>query len=160
MAKSVFDKSGSYLVYEGSAKAKASVSGADARLLGETAIDARGLRGLGEASATRNLADALFEQFAPWMKRTLKVDAIGFEAMGFEVTLPAPMGPQEGLSPIAEFKKAAMAMDGVRSCVLVSQDGATGRVAFRVVYEKAKFPIGFLNALFIGNPGLGKLLAE
>lgn len=160
VSNALFDKSGSYLVFDGTVKANASVAGAEARLLGETTFDARGARGLGVPAACRNLADAMFEQLSPWMKRTLGPDAVGFEAVAFQVKFPGPVTGAADLAPVEAFKGAIKSMDGVRAFALAGQDVAQNAATFRVVYEKAKFPIGFVNALFTSHPELDKLLGD
>ena len=159
VSSSQFDKTGSYLVFDGTVKAKATVAGAEARLLGESAFDVRGTRGLGAPAANRNLADAMFEQLSPWIKRTLGPDAVGFEAAAFDVNLP-PAEVAADLSPVETFRRAITSMEGVRAFSLVGQDAASGTARFRVVYEKAKFPTGFLNALFTSHPELDRLLGD
>ena len=161
VSKSEFDKTGSYLVFDGSAKVSVSVvAGAKARLQGETAIDGRGMRGLGAAAANRNLAEALFEQLSPWLKRTFKADAVGFEAVAFTVYFPGSAESAADIAPIETFRRTITSMDGVRRFALAGQDHAANSATFRVVYEKGKFPIGFINTLFTTHPELERLLGD
>lgn len=148
-SRETFDHTGGWFVYDGTLKVKANVVGAEAKLLGETSIAGRGARGLGEIQADRNLADALGEQAEGWLRRTLKSDAVGFEALLFSVyTLDA--------ADAEKIRTAAAAMDGTRVATTESTDEANGWTTFRVVYEKAKFPGGFVAMLFAANPELLK----
>ena len=148
-SRETFDHTGGWFVYDGTLKIKANVPGAEARLLGETSIAGRGARGLGETQADRNLSDALGEQAMGWLKRTLKSDAVGFEALVFSVyTLDA--------AHAEKIRAAAAAMDGTRVATTEAADEANGWTTFRAVYEKAKFPGGFAAMLFAANPELFK----
>ena len=160
VSKSTFDLVDEYYRFEGTLKVKASVGGAEPKLLGEDCFDARGDRGFGKSRANANLAEAFFEQLSSWVKRTIKADVIGFEAVAFEVRFPGPVEGVADFAPIEAFRKTVMSMDGVRSCTLVGQDKVLNFATYRVAYEKAKFPTGFLNALFAAHPELDKLLGE
>lgn len=160
VASSTFDESGSYVVFEGTLRAKATLNGPEARLLGDTTIDERGLRGLGKFQADRNLADALATPFAEWLKRTVSHDVVGCEAVVLEVKFSKPLEAVEDVVRIEQFRAAAASLDGARSVTLVSQDNAAGTATYRAVYDKAKFPVGFLNALFTTHPELSEVLAR
>jgi len=148
-SRETFDKTAGWLVFDGSLKIKVNVCGAEARLLSETSISGRGARGLGETQADRNLADNLGEQAAGWIKRILKHDAIGFEAQVFSVrTTDAAVAEK--------IRATAAAMDGARGVTTESVHAAKGFTTFRAVYEKAKFPGGFTNALFAAHPDIVK----
>ena len=55
-----------------------------------------------------------------------------------------------------KIRTAAAAMDGTRVATTESTDEANGWTTFRAVYEKAKFPGGFVAMLFAANPELLK----
>ena len=55
------------------------------------------------------------------------------------------------LAPVDAINKAVSAMDGVRSVALTAQDSQKGTFTYRVVYEKAKYQDGFLNAAMVKN---------
>lgn len=147
LSKTTFDKTGGWFVYAGSLKLKASVCGATARLLGETSLAARGARGLGEPQADRNLADALGEQANGWLKRVLTGDLVGFEAAVFSVRTTDPAAAEK-------IRATAAALDGARAVTTENVDAAKGFTTFRAVYEKAKFPGGFVATLFAAPPDL------
>ena len=152
MTVTLFDQSGNYLVFDGEVKARVDVAGVQKSLVGETAVAARGVRGLGVVAADRNLGDALAEQVLPWLKRTLKPDAVAFEAVTFTLRRKAPVATGEDLAFLADVRQALSETEGVRTCALVEQDNARGTFVMRVVYEKAAFPLGFVNAFFASHP--------
>lgn len=147
--RETFDRTGGWSVFDGVLKIAVNVSGAEARLLGETSVAGRGARGLGDAQAERNLSDTLFEQASGWLRRTLRSDAVGFEALVFSVRT-------DDAAHAERIRAAAAAMDGVRAATTEASDAANGWTTFRAVYEKAKFPGGFVAMLFSANPELLK----
>ncbi len=68
--RETFDQSGGYIVFKGSASVRLASSVGDGVLYEKTFV-AKGSRGLGEAAAERNLADALDVQLLKWLDETL-----------------------------------------------------------------------------------------
>lgn len=68
--RETFDQSGGYLVYKGAVNVRLASSSGDG-VLYEKTFTAKGARGLGEAAAERNLADALDVQIVKWLDETL-----------------------------------------------------------------------------------------
>ena len=155
-----FDRSGNYIVLDAKVRMRATLHGPDARLLDDATFDVRGARGLGQSQAESNLSRAMMEPLAAWLKRSLSNDAVPCHAVAFEVEFGKPIETSEDVAAIERIRSAAAALDGARSVTLVSQDNATGTATFRAVYEKAKFPTGFINALISANPGLPLILAD
>ena len=135
-----FDESGQWIVYDGKTKASLRLHGADDRLVGETDIDARGLRGLGAAQAAKNLADALEAELSVWMKGRLRADLVRMEAV--DVQLPSDDSRQA-----EKVRRAAAAMEGVRSATLEMPDGRHAGYVLHAVYDKEAFPGGLAHAL-------------
>jgi len=116
--------------------------------------------GSGGREIGKRLADALSESLADWVRRTVRSDAVGCEAVVFEIKLPRPPQMAKDLAVVEKFRAAAASLEGVRTVELASQDNERGVIGYRVVYEKAKFPVGFVNALFTSHPELDGYLSE
>lgn len=153
-----FDRTGNYVVYDGSVKAVLAVKAGTPRELGATSIPARGKRGLGETQAHRNLAEEMEGQLGPWLKRELDADMVDFAAVRVRLVLADPIEMAGDFKAIDRFQKAFMDLDGVRSARLESQDNAAGVLEFDVAYERSKLPTGVVNALFAAHPELLKHL--
>jgi hypothetical protein len=69
--RETFDKSGEYLVFKGTARARLASMKGDG-VLYEKTFSAKGRRGLGEAAAARNLAEELSSQLTKWLGETLE----------------------------------------------------------------------------------------
>jgi hypothetical protein len=69
-SRRTFDRSGEYLVFNGEASVRLASCSGDG-VLYEKTFKAKGPRGLGEAAAERNFADALAGQIAKWLDETL-----------------------------------------------------------------------------------------
>jgi hypothetical protein len=150
----LFSELGNYRIYEGTLKARLELKGGEARTLGEASFPARGVRGLGEAQAHRNLADDMDAQLAGWLRRTLNPEAMEFTAARVGLTFAAPIETAEDFKAIETIQKGFEGLPGVRSAALFDQDNETGRVAWTIVYERAKLPTGPWNALLAANPAL------
>ena len=69
--RDTFDRSGSYLVFKGAANVRLASCVGDG-VLYEQPFTAKGMRGLGETEAERNLAAKLDEKLVKWLDDTLK----------------------------------------------------------------------------------------
>jgi hypothetical protein len=67
----MFDRSGEYYVYKGSAKARLSAVNGDG-ILYEQRFSVKGTRGLGKVQAQSNLAKSLGEDLKRWIAQTLE----------------------------------------------------------------------------------------
>lgn len=150
-AASVFDRAGNFVVFEGKTHVAVHVLGAEARLLGEKNFTAKGVRSLGEDKAVQSLAAALNESIKGWIGGVLKAELVKFEAVEFTLKRGAAVEAVSDLAPVDAIYKAVSAMDGVRSVALTAQDSQKGTFTYRVVYEKAKYQDGFLNAAMVKN---------
>jgi hypothetical protein len=150
----MYDRTGEYETHRGEAKATLEVRGAEGRVLGTQAFDAKGVPGEGPSAGARNLAYALEEQLGAWLKRSLDPSAIGFESTRLDFTLAGPTEKGADYQALAGLQKAIEGMTGVRHVRLLAQDTEAGTVSYRVTYEAAAFPGGLLNALFAAHPEL------
>lgn len=148
---SVFDQTGSWFVLEGTTHVSVQALGAEARLLGEKDFSAKGVRCLGEDKAVQSLAVAFEGQIQAWVSEVLKSEIVKFEALEFTLGTGDSVEAVADLAPVDAACKAIAAMDGVRSVVLTAQDNKKGTFTYRVVYEKAKYLDGFLNAALLKN---------
>jgi hypothetical protein len=69
--REMFDRSGEYYVYKGTAKARLSSVAGDG-VLYEQEFSAKGPRGLGKTQAQANLANVLGEELKRWLASTLE----------------------------------------------------------------------------------------
>lgn len=158
--RTVFDRSGGYAVFEGTVQVVVQVMGTERRLIGDRIFSSRGARGLGDLQADKNLAAAATPQLVDWLTKTLSPSAIGFEAVTFKLSLGCPVQEVGDLAAPEAIRRAGASLDGVRSVTLEAQDDAKGVFTYRAVYEKAKFPGGFLNQLLVKHPELEDAFAE
>ena len=158
--KSVFDKSGNWYLYDGTAHALVYRVPAESGLIAEKTFDAHGPRGLGERQAAKNVAAGLSGALVGWARESLTPTLVGLSAVTFELPLGAAVGSAEDLARPEAIRKTAAGMKGVRSAELVAQDNDKGRFSYRVVYETAAYPGGFFNALCLKCPDLFEALVD
>jgi hypothetical protein len=146
------DRTLDWWLFKGDATVALNAKGGAARLLGEASFAAQGARGRGEAQAHRNLADDMEAQVWGWLKRTLDPDAFPFSAVELAFQLADSVETSADYRAIDSIQKALAGLEGVRRATLSSQDNRTGRLAFRVVYDKELLPTGVWNALMAAHP--------
>ena len=139
--RETFDESGQWIVYDGTIKVRLHLRGADDRLVGETDIDARGLRGLGETQASRNLADVLEAELSVWMKGRLRADLVRMEALDLQLYSDSRQAE--------EIRKTVAAIPGVRCVMLDLPDAGHPAYVLHAVYDKEAFPGGLMHALLV-----------
>lgn len=149
-----YDQIGNYWIFEGSLKATLAVRGGEAHELGAKGTTVRGVRGLGEAQAHRNLADEMEAELGSWLKRTLETEALDFRSARLSLSLDGPIQLAEDYKAIDDIQKALAELPGVRSARVETQNNAKGTVEFVVVYEPAQTPAGVWNALWAAHPEL------
>ena len=155
-ATSTFDKTGSWFVLEGATKIDVKMAGDAARRLGTTEISARGARALGQPEAAKTLVAALDKEVSPWVKNVLTGAAVEVEAVEFVLERGETVEGAEDLAAAEAVRKALAGMPGVRGVVLTKQDNAKGVFVYRAVYEKAKYPGGFMNAAYVAHKNVFK----
>ena len=74
--RTVFDKTGTYLVLDGTVILSAEGRGAEKRLLGRQTLSARGTRGLGELAAEKNLVSGMAAETGKWLKENVSPAAL------------------------------------------------------------------------------------
>jgi len=147
VATTVFDKSGNYVVLEGTADA--SVTRAfDRQTVGHQTLTVRADRQLGEDVAARALGEKLGGAAAEWVTKTAASGVVDLAAV--DVTVRRPWRPFSG-SDVAAYAKLftdrVSAVPGVRSCRVVSQENADRTLVFRVLYFRQEIPEGILNRI-------------
>ena len=142
-----FDESGEWIVYDGTVKARLHFIGEAPRLLGETDIDARGARGLGEVQASRNLADALEEDLSAWVKDHLRAGLVRLEAVDLQLR-------SDDSRLAEEIRRVAAAMPGVRTATLEMLADGRPDYVLHAVYDKESFPGGLVHALLVKSAGM------
>ena len=148
------NRAGDFILLEGEVRACASVPARDNRVLGEEVFKNRGARALGESAALDEVAKVLAPKVADWASRTVTADSTGIRAQNVIVSY-AKAGVRRIPHLKTEFVHTVLSMQGVRSCVLVSETpppSSTG--TFRVVYEEGAFPAGLVNEIAEKNPSL------
>ena len=161
VSRTVYDKSGEYEVHEG--KVDVSVcrkARGGAVLAGKTSVEERGARKLGPASADKDLAGKLAGPVVEWLKKTLERGAPDVCAAELELRLAKPISTAADAATVDRFLQPFSLLDGVRFHKLAMRDDAGGRLRFFVVYDRSKFPGGFVPAYFAAAPELGDLLAK
>ena len=153
---SEFSKTGPFVVMEGSVRASARVEGAEQRLLGERAFSAKGSRSLGEAAAVQSLAGALDIQVRAWLNEVLKAGQLDVEGVEFTLDLGDAAESAADMAAAEAVRKAVAGMEGVRRATLAAQDTAKGTFTFQAVYERSRYPGGFLNAAYTRHAALFK----
>ena len=151
--RSTFDKSGSYLVYEGELRLQTKIKGTKPRFMAEKVVRGRGKRGLGEEAAERNLADKLAADAGAWARSSFSRESLGIKVVMVTLRMDEGVKSAKDLALQAAFCKAAEAEKGVRSVQVVRQNDSDGTFTFRVVFDEAQFSDGFLNTLMAKNPG-------
>ena len=147
-----FDKTGDWIVYDGTLRIRTTVTGTTPRFLADKTSHAKGERGLGEIEAEMNLAEKLTQGAAEWAKGSFKDDELGIRVEMVRLETGKAVKSAEDLELQGRFHDAAAAEKGVRSVRLVSQDAEKGEFVFRVVFDRELFTDGFLNALMLKNP--------
>jgi hypothetical protein len=142
----LFDRSGSYYLFNGSADAVTTRS-QDGRLIGKHRFEAKGKRTLDREPALRALSDDLARQVVPWAVETSRPQKAGLRAEELTVCFPV-LSTAGGRAEYAVlFAARVLKEPGVFSCVLKEEDRARRTQQFRVVYDEKRFPAGILNHL-------------
>lgn len=143
-----FDRSGNFLVYEGTVKA-AVRRVFDNKLLAQDVLSVKGERELGEEKALLSVSDAMAGCVAEWAGEAMKPARVGLAAC--DLSLARPMLTRYRLHDdeyarlvISELKKMS---DVVLDARIVSQDYAAHTLVVRVVYFPDRVPEGILNRI-------------
>lgn len=147
-----FDKSGDYVVYDGTLRMVARAAGSIPRFLGEKTVHGRGKRGLGEVEAEKKLADELAKGAGEWARGSFKDCELGIRVAMVTLEIGRAVKSVEDLELQGNFHDAAVAEKGVRSVRLLSHDPDKGEFVFRVVFDRECFTDGFLNTMMLRNP--------
>ena len=151
--KSVFDRTGSYAVMEGSVRAIAAIPARKGFYLGETHIDReRGERSLGDRDAMLSVRDGIEPKLVSWIGQNVTVEKTGLAA----VTIPCDISMTEDENAkakfISDFCAGAARIDGVVRCSLATQ--TDDRADFYFAYLPEKLPEGPANAVRSRYPEL------
>ncbi len=149
VAQTVFDRSGSYVILEGTVDA--SVTRVfDRQALGHRTLTLRGDRQLGEDNAARSLGEKLGSAASEWVLKTAVSGVVDLAAV--DISVRRPWRPFSG-SDLAAYAKLftdrVAAIPGVKACRVVSQQNPDRTLVFRVMYFRQEIPEGILNR--IGN---------
>ena len=148
------NRAGDFILLEGEVRASATVPSRENRVLGEEVFKDRGARALGESAALDEVAKVLVPKVADWASRTVTADSIGIRAQNVVVSY-ADASDRDVPHLKIEFVRTVLSMQGIRSCVLVSETpppSSTG--TFRIVYDEKAFTAGLVNEIAEQNPDL------
>ncbi len=147
VSQTVFDRSGNYVILDGTADASVTRS-FDRQTVGHQTLTVRADRQLGEDVAARVLGEKLGSAAAEWVVKTAGSAVIDLAAV--DVTVRRPWRPFSG-SDVAAYAKLftdrVSAIPGVKSCRVVSQENADRTLVFRVLYFRQEIPEGVLNRI-------------
>ncbi len=151
-SREVFDRTGEWYKLTGSLSLKTRILGGNPRTLAEKTVTKSGARGLGEAAAEKNLANALTAEAGEWVKASFTPEQVGLKVSTVELKLREKVVSADELKLQAEFCQTVNAEKGVRSARLIRQDAKTGTFTFRIVFDAEQFSDGFLNTLMVKHP--------
>jgi len=139
-----FDRSGNYLVYDGSIGLE-SRRVCDGKLLGATNVTARSERKLDAGPALDSLGAKLAAGLGNWSARSITMQSAGLAASALHVTC---IGKQEQDAAYAKmFVDRVSALPGMVKCTVLSHDYTARNMTFRMVYFMDKFPDGVYTRL-------------
>lgn len=150
-------------VFEGKVGARVT-NGATGAIVADTAISAKGERGLGAAKAEENLARALDDQLARWLvkampARRVAVPSTPQPARAAVMLTISPADPAEKPEDVLvvqrRFMEAVGTHPGILSCRLAQEIPTRRAFVFKVEYLPDQFPGGLLNTLVLDRPRLG-----
>jgi hypothetical protein len=141
---SEFDRSGSYIRYEGTVEASIDRTW-DQKHLGFEPISVRGERGLGEDEAMRNLTAQLAKPVSAFVLRVATARQTGLAVLDVTVKQSdlTPFNPEYA----GQFISTVRAQSGVIYCAMVAHDYSNRVLTFRVAYLVDAMPEGLLNRL-------------
>lgn len=139
-----FDRSGSYLRYEGTTEVGVNRAW-DNKRLGYDSVSVRGKRGLGADEAMRNLAGELASGTASRVMNYARPEQSGLAVV--DVTVKRPWLKTRDPEYAQRMIRAVKAQPGVVYCALVAHDYDTKMLTFRIVYLADAMPEGVLNRL-------------
>ncbi len=154
-AFNIFDETGEYVIYEGTAHIEVSRT-YDNRTVASENVVQRGKRMLGKEGALRDAKTRLSQASTEWIVSSLTTDALGLAASDVRVGLPSGMGSvDQRMSDYSKlFIREVGSVKGVQRVTSIGQDAATRQLSFRVVFDPTLFPEGILNRLY-QLPALG-----
>ncbi len=143
----LFDRSGNYFVFEGTANALVTRPH-DGQVLGREVINARGDRRLGEDLALQSLGDKMGAAAAEWTVRTVTSGIGDFAAADIVISRPWRLFPGSDAARYAQrFIEVVSTIPGIKWCRLVRQDLGSRELVFRILYIRRDVPEGILNRL-------------
>lgn len=143
----LYDRSGNYYVYEGTADAVVRRV-CDGKLLGRKHAECKGKRELGQSKAQRSLGRKLAELTTEEVRGMCSAGAAGVAATNITVKRPLLSNVLGDNPRYAEiFVRQVTQLSGVISCTILAQDYRSRTFSFRVVYLADSFPAGILNRL-------------
>jgi hypothetical protein len=140
-----FDQSGDYEVQAGRLEI-AVVRLCDGRILGKTALKARGERQLGHTAALESLSMKLHAAATDWLAAALTPEKAGLTCIRLRVRREGGDRATDG-AYAAEFARMVSAVKGIVRCTLESSDYAARRLSYRIVYVKDVIPEGVTACL-------------
>jgi hypothetical protein len=140
-----FDQSGDYEVQAGRLEI-AVVRTCDGRVLGKTALTARGERQLGHTAALEALSTKLHAAAADWLAAMVTPEKAGLTCIRLRVRREGGDQSTDG-AYAAEFARKVGGVKGIVRCTLDSADYGTRRLSYRIVYIKDALPEGVTACL-------------
>jgi hypothetical protein len=140
---SQFDQSGNYYLFQGAYQAEI-LRVWDKRVLSKTEETVKGERKLGKTEATRSVHAKLAEAASVWIAAVCTPERSGLAVS--DITISRPAGKKDHAAYARRAIRLIKEQDGVAACEQLRED-ETGRMVFRVVFFRSKFPEGMLNRL-------------
>jgi hypothetical protein len=137
----LFDQSGNYFLYDGTASARI-VRKVDGKVLAQTRLEERGPRALEERRALEANAQRVSDALIAWLDREMNPAAVGIVAS--DVTISRPTFYRRDYP--STFIEKVGAVPGVTAVRFVGEDSG-GNFIFRVIYFPEEIPEGLLARL-------------
>jgi hypothetical protein len=142
----LFDQSGNYYLYRGTATAELQRC-IDRKQLAGDSFTVKGERKLGQRAAVVNLRDQLATKVDQWTSANVMPNRVGVAAAELTLSLSrCKLVKGYDQEEIARFMQSVQSIPGVVSCRLIHNDPQQRVYRFRVIYYPEKVPMGLSNA--------------
>jgi hypothetical protein len=139
------DQSGDYEIHKGRVEI-AVVRTSDGRVLGKTALAARGERQLGHTAALESVATKLQDAATDWLLAMVTPEKAGLACTRLRVRCDGGDQTTDG-AYAAEFARKVGGIKGIVRCTLESADYGSRRLSYRIVYVRDVIPEGVTACL-------------
>ena len=145
-ASELFDRSGNYYLYKGTASSELRRC-IDRKLLAGDDMDVKGTRKLGDKAAQTDLRRKLARRIDQWVGTNVLPNRVGIAAAELTLAMArCKLIKGRDQAEIARFIRSVQGIRGVVSCRLIGNDLRQRVYRFRTIYYPEKIKIGLSNA--------------